>query len=278
MRPRVNAQRRLWKFLVYGLITFGIYQIYFMWTLVNDINIACEYKEPGRKSPHYLVVVLLSIVTLGIYSFIWYYQQGNRLKSAGERYGIRIEESGAVYLMWMIFGLLLFGVGPVVALYFLIHNANLVCEAYNTEVSRLQYAQEPYEEYYGGSVDMSDRYSETIAQPGPGAYASNSEKRSGSLHFVSGEYHGERIPIADGESITMGRNPALCQLVFQNLNISRKHCTVTYVAGAGYDITDFSTSGTVVNGSLRLQNGMKTRCEKGARVALSDGTNAFVLE
>lgn len=33
----------------------------------------------GNESPNYIIVILLSIITCGIYEFYWFYKQGNRL-------------------------------------------------------------------------------------------------------------------------------------------------------------------------------------------------------
>ena len=42
---RLNDQRRMWKYIIFSLLTFGIYGIYLEWTMINDMNIACGYKE-----------------------------------------------------------------------------------------------------------------------------------------------------------------------------------------------------------------------------------------
>lgn len=123
---RLNDQRRMWKYIIFSLLTFGIYGIYLEWTMINDMNIACGYKErdDSNKSPHYLMRWLLSIVTISIYTWVWYYKQGNRLKNVGEEYGVKIDEKGSTYVLWRLFGTLLFGVGPAIALYLFICNVN----------------------------------------------------------------------------------------------------------------------------------------------------------
>ena len=78
-----------------------------------------------------LVVILLSIVTCGIYSWIWYYKVGNRLAVNAPRYGMNFQENGTTVLMWMLFGSLLCGIGPFIALHIIIKNTNAICAAYN---------------------------------------------------------------------------------------------------------------------------------------------------
>ena len=36
---RLNDQRRMWKYIIFSLLTFGIYGIYLEWTMINDMNI-----------------------------------------------------------------------------------------------------------------------------------------------------------------------------------------------------------------------------------------------
>lgn len=86
----------------------------------------------GHESPNYILVMLLSIVTCGIYSYIWYYIQGNRLQAVAHRYGIEMQENGTTVLLWMFLGSLLCGIGPYVSFYILIKNINIVAEAYNS--------------------------------------------------------------------------------------------------------------------------------------------------
>lgn len=61
----------MWKFLLFGILTLGIYQLVFLYKMNNDINTACNpvQDEDEFTSPNYIIVILLSIITLGIYTF-----------------------------------------------------------------------------------------------------------------------------------------------------------------------------------------------------------------
>ena len=83
-----------------------------------------------------LVVILLSIITCGIYSWIWYYKLGNRFASNAPRYGLSFQENGTTVLVWMLFGALLCGIGPFIALHIIIKNTNAICAAYNGNIGR----------------------------------------------------------------------------------------------------------------------------------------------
>ena len=75
--------------------------------------------------------IILSIITCGIYAWYWYYKLGNRLANNAGRYGLSIQENGTTVLMWCIFGTLICGIGPFIAMHILIKNSNMICNAYN---------------------------------------------------------------------------------------------------------------------------------------------------
>ena len=129
----VNESRHLWKYYVFGILTLGIYCIWFEWTMIEDLNTACGYVEDTQeyRSPHYLIRLLLTIVTFGIYTYFWYYKQGQRLRDAGRKYDLEIDDRGSTYLLWMLAGMLLFGIGPIIAFYIFICNCNKICRCYN---------------------------------------------------------------------------------------------------------------------------------------------------
>ncbi|MFQ9511115.1 MAG: DUF4234 domain-containing protein [Lachnospiraceae bacterium] len=93
----------------------------------------------GMDSPNYIVVILLSFITCGIYQFYWYYKQANRLQAKLLNQGIGCQESGTTILMWLLLGSLLCGLGTFVAQYFMIRNMNLLAHDYNQYVNAHYY-------------------------------------------------------------------------------------------------------------------------------------------
>jgi hypothetical protein len=85
----------------------------------------------GEETPGLLMFVLLSIVTCSIYAYIWYYKIGDRLCNNCARYGMPTTENGTAVLLWMLFGRFLCCVGPFIAWNILITNTNTVCMGYN---------------------------------------------------------------------------------------------------------------------------------------------------
>ena len=85
----------------------------------------------GKQTRNYLITLLLSIITCGIYYWIWVYGVGNRLSANAPRYGNRFTEDGTTVLLWMIIGSLLCGFGTLYAQYILVKNMNILAEQYN---------------------------------------------------------------------------------------------------------------------------------------------------
>ena len=81
-----------------------------------EVNIACD--GDGESTSGLVAFVCLSIITCGIYTWIWYYKLGNRLASNAPRYGLNFQENGTTVLLWLIFGAVLCGIGPFIALIF----------------------------------------------------------------------------------------------------------------------------------------------------------------
>ena len=44
---------------------------------------------------------------------------------------MNFQENGTTVLMWQIFGVVLCGIGPFIAMSILIKNSNKICDAYN---------------------------------------------------------------------------------------------------------------------------------------------------
>lgn len=124
----VDNNRSLPKYILLTLVTCGIYSWIFLYRLIKDINIICD--GDGNETPDLLKLILLSIVTCGIYSWIFYYKLGNRIYENAGRYGLSFSENGTTILMWQLFGMLLCGIGPFIAMNIIIKNTNSLATAY----------------------------------------------------------------------------------------------------------------------------------------------------
>lgn len=125
----LKEDRSIWMFILLSIVTCGIYSIYFIYKLIEDVNIALA--GDGEETPGIVKYFLLSLITCGIYGWFWQYSLGNRLAKNGPRYNLYIQENGTTVLLWTILGSFLCGVGPLIAWHIIIKNTNMICAAYN---------------------------------------------------------------------------------------------------------------------------------------------------
>ena len=121
-------QRNFVTLILLSIVTCGIYTYYFIYTATRDINTMVG--DDGHNVDP-TTALLLSIFTCGIYTLYWYYSQGNRMKALADRNNIACQENGTTYLLWMVIGSLLCGVGYYIGMYMFVKNLNILAEAYN---------------------------------------------------------------------------------------------------------------------------------------------------
>lgn len=129
----LKTDRSLVLYILLGFLTCGIYQLYVFYTIMRDVNVACD--GDGKHTPGLLEFILFGILTCGIYDLYWFYSVGNRLADNAPRYGLRFQENGTTLLLWMLIGSLLCFIGSYVGIYFLLNNVNAICNAYNQQRS-----------------------------------------------------------------------------------------------------------------------------------------------
>ena len=72
-----------------GLVTCGLYHIFFWYQYGEDTNWVC--RDDRKMTQNYIVAWILSWITCGIYGLYWTYQLASRLNQAGDRYNVHIE-------------------------------------------------------------------------------------------------------------------------------------------------------------------------------------------
>lgn len=125
-------RRDFWMVLLLTIITCGIYGFYYIYQITKDLN---TMAGNDGKTIDPAIAVVLSIVTCGIYEVWWYYQMGNRIQQMGMANNIPVEENGTTYLLWVLLGYVVCGLGTWVAMYLFIKNFNNIAFAYNSHIS-----------------------------------------------------------------------------------------------------------------------------------------------
>ena len=90
--------------------------------------------KDGKPTMNYIIVLLLGIVTCGIFLFVWYYQIGDRLEKNCQAYGVQTTTSGTTLLLWVLLGTWVV-VGPYIAAYKMIEDMNNLSIAYNNTMT-----------------------------------------------------------------------------------------------------------------------------------------------
>lgn len=128
----IKEDRRLWKLILLTIPTFGIYNIVFWFQFTRDLN---EMNREDKRIKNYILVWFLSILTLGIYRWVWFFYLEDRIQVTGERMGMRINPGPGTVLGWKLFGTFIL-VGPFIANYFVIRNMNRLAKEYNTGIKK----------------------------------------------------------------------------------------------------------------------------------------------
>lgn len=104
--------------------------------------------------------------------------------------------------------------------------------------------------------------------------------RNGALIGIGGSLSGKSYQLAHGKTITIGRDPAQCQILVDESNgsISRKHCSVQYRADLGsYTLIDYSSNGVFIDG-VQIPKGMPQMVSAGTEIQMGDLREAFRLQ
>ena len=124
----VKTDRNMWLVILLSLVTCGIYSLFYWKSVEEDDNTMCA--GDGEETQNYWIAFLLGMVTCGIWNYIWLYKVCNRVYANGNRYGVTTVCSGGTYLIWVLLGSMLCGVGPFIAMHKHISDMNAIAKAY----------------------------------------------------------------------------------------------------------------------------------------------------
>lgn len=124
----LKTNRGLLKYLLFSLITLGIYDLYIVHRAAKDANLA---DSSSKKVGGLIFFIFMSIITAGIYSFYWWYKVTEKFANVIRTSGAKPAITGGGFLLWEIFGSLII-VGPFIALYKFFKNWNASNALYNS--------------------------------------------------------------------------------------------------------------------------------------------------
>lgn len=128
-QPKLQTNRSVWKLLLFGILTLGLYSIVFFIPFSFDLDKIAP-KPDRSKTMNYLWAYILSMFTFSIVLTVWHYQISERIEEALAKRGVDYGFGTNDFWGWFIFGSLIL-VGPCIYYYKLCKAMNLLCEHYN---------------------------------------------------------------------------------------------------------------------------------------------------
>ena len=130
-RPAIQfaTDRKLWKMVLFGLLTFGIYDLVVWCKMITELNVAaCRYD--GKRTTPFFAMVYLTACTFGIYGLIWQHKLCDRMSNELSRRGYEYKFGSGTFWLWGVLGSLIL-VGPFVYLHRLLMVMNTINEDFN---------------------------------------------------------------------------------------------------------------------------------------------------
>ncbi len=127
---QLKSNRGLLKFILFTVITLGIYPLVFFSSISSDVNIVCS-RYDGKKTMHYcLMAFIVGPLTLGIGNIVWAHNLSKRIGNELNRRNIDYSFGASDYWLWNVLGSLIV-VGPFVYLHKLVKAMNRINQHYN---------------------------------------------------------------------------------------------------------------------------------------------------
>lgn len=139
---KLKTNRGVFKTILLGIVTFGIYYLVLIHAVAKETNIVCN--GDGKKTRGLLLLWLFSCLTLGIYCLVWFVKLANRTKAYVEANGGKARISGGKWFLWMWLGSMII-VGPFIAMGKLIRQVNDMNKIYNDKLDAAEAAAAPAE-------------------------------------------------------------------------------------------------------------------------------------
>jgi uncharacterized membrane protein YjgN (DUF898 family) len=114
--------------MLLSIITLGIYGLYLTIVQIRDTNIACEGDD--RKTAGLVKVILLGIITFGIYFIIWDIKLISRWQNFAETNNEQPKYSLILHII-LSYVLSATGIAAMISSYFKLAAFNQMCRIYN---------------------------------------------------------------------------------------------------------------------------------------------------
>lgn len=96
---QLPAKRKLWKMILFGILTLGIYPVVIWSRLVSEVNLVAS-RYDGERSMPFLGMVLLAPLTLGIHALVWSNKLCRRIGTELQRRSIPYSFGSSDFWLW----------------------------------------------------------------------------------------------------------------------------------------------------------------------------------
>ena len=105
-----------------------------------------------------------------------------------------------------------------------------------------------------------------------------SSSSDGGVVCMRGRNIGHMIPLPADKPVLFGRDAVACQHAINDIQVSRQHCTISYIATLNkYRIVDTSSNGTFLGTGERLAKYKEYYLPPATEIYLGNGDNLYKL-
>lgn len=123
------TNRGLAKMILLSLVTFGIYGMVAWCKMITELNVAAS-RHDGKRTCPYFAAMMLTMITYGVFAFVWQHNLANRIGAELRRRGYDYKFGASDFWLWGILGSLII-VGPFVYCHKLLKSMNMINASYN---------------------------------------------------------------------------------------------------------------------------------------------------
>ena len=129
-RYQLPDRRSLAKMFFLGLLTGGIYNMAVYTRIPEELNMVAS-RHDGKRTQQFFWMLLLTVMTCGVYGFVWCHNLSDRIGDELRRRGISYRFDATTFWLWDVLGALLVGIGPFVYIHKLCKAMNHLNRDYN---------------------------------------------------------------------------------------------------------------------------------------------------
>lgn len=96
---QLPVKRSLWKMLLFGILTLGIYPVVIWSRLVSEVNLVAS-RHDGERSMPYFAAALLAPLTMGIHTLVWINKLCRRIGKELQRRSIPYSFGANDFWLW----------------------------------------------------------------------------------------------------------------------------------------------------------------------------------